>query len=72
MRDPICLRAARVWAEPYEAASRRTLDRFVSRPCSRWASSMSANETVAQTLVGCLATIVFEGLSETAKQVATA
>lgn len=33
---------------------------------------MSANETVAQTLVGCLATIVFEGLSETAKQVATA
>ncbi len=33
---------------------------------------MSANETVAQTLAGCLATIVFEGLSETAKQVATA
>ena len=33
---------------------------------------MSANETVAQTLAGCLAAIVFEGLSETARQVATA
>ncbi len=33
---------------------------------------MSANETVAETLAGCLANIVFEGLSETARQVATA
>jgi 2-methylcitrate dehydratase PrpD len=33
---------------------------------------MSANETVAQTLAGSLATIVFDGLSETAKRVATA
>ncbi len=33
---------------------------------------MSANETVAQTLASSLATIVFEGLSETAKRVATA
>lgn len=33
---------------------------------------MSANETVAQTLAGCLASIVFEGLSEIAKRVAPA
>ena len=33
---------------------------------------MSANETVAQSLAGCLETIDFDGLPETAKQVATA